>query len=182
VSEFAAWRRLDRPGGDAALLRPYAGGWLLQGAAAFDHEAGPASVAYQVEVDARWETKRGILSGFLGDKTVRQEILRDERGWRLNDVLVEGLEHLVDLDYGFTPATNVLQLSRIRLALAQKADVPVAWFDLDSASLIELPQSYERRGETTYWYEAPTVPYQALLEIAPNGFVRSYPDLWRLVV
>jgi uncharacterized protein len=51
---------------------------------------------------------------------------------------------------------------------------------LDSVSLIELPQRYERRGEASYWYEAPTVPYQALLEIAPNGFVRSYPDLWRL--
>jgi hypothetical protein len=49
LSEFAAWRRLDRPGRDAALLRPHAGGWLLQGAAAFDHELGPATVAYQVQ-------------------------------------------------------------------------------------------------------------------------------------
>ena len=59
--------------------------------------------------------------------------------------------------------------------------VPVASFDVDSATLIELPQSYERRAEASYWYEAPTVPYQALLEIAPNGFVQSYPGLWRLV-
>ena len=43
------------------------------------------------------------------------EIRRDDAGWRLNGVRVEGLEHLVDLDYGFTPATNVLQLSRIAL-------------------------------------------------------------------
>ena len=148
MSEFAAWRRLDRPGSDAALLRPQTGGWLLQGAAAFDNELGPATVAYQVEVDARWETRRGIVSGFLGDKTVRREILRDDRGWRLDGVPVQGLKHLVDLD---------------------------------SDSLIELPQIYERRGDATYWYEAPTVPYQALLEIAPNGFVRSYPGLWRLV-
>ena len=48
-------------------------------------------------------------------------------------------------------------------------------------SLIELPQYYERRGEASYWYEAPTVPYRALLEIAPSGFVESYPGLWRLV-
>ena len=102
-------------------------------------------------------------------------------GWRLNGVAVEGLEHLVDLDYGFTPATNVLQLSRIALAPGQRADVPVVWFDFDSASLIELPQSYERRSEMSYWYEAPTVSYRALLEIAPSGFVRSYPGLWRLV-
>ena len=75
----------------------------------------------------------------------------------------------------------MLQLSRVALKLGQSAEVPVAWFDLDSVSLIELPQSYERRSEAAYWYEAPTVPYQALLEIAPSGFVQSYPGLWRLV-
>jgi uncharacterized protein len=182
VSEpFAAWMRLDRPGRDAALLEPSEGGWFLRGAAAFGHDGGSATAAYQVEVDARWRTKQGLISGFLGDQMVRHEIQRDDAGWRLDGLRVEGLKHLVDLDYGFTPATNVLQLSRIVLEVGQSADVPVVWFDLDSASLIELPQSYERRGETSYWYEAPTVPYRALLEIAPNGFVRSYPGLWRLV-
>jgi uncharacterized protein len=181
LSEFAAWTRLDRPGRDAALLQPSDRGWLLRGAAAFDHDRGSVAVAYQVEVDARWETKRGVISGFFDDQTVQHEIRRDDAGWRLNGVRVEGLEHLVDLDYGFTPATNVLQLSRIALKPSQSAEVPVVWFDLDSASLTELPQRYERRSEASYWYEAPTVPYRALLEIAPNGFVRSYPDLWRLV-
>lgn len=174
--------RLDRPGRDAALLCPSDGGWLLRGAAAFDHDGGPAAVAYQVEVDAGWATKRGMISGFLGDKPIAREIRRDHAGWRLNGHAVEGLGHLVDLDYGFTPATNILQLSRIALKLDQRADVPVVWFDLDSASLIELPQSYERRSEMSYWYEAPTVPYRALLEIAPNGFVERYPGLWRLSV
>jgi uncharacterized protein len=181
LSEFAAWVRLDRPGRDAALLRPNGDGWLLQGAAAFDHDRGPASVAYQVEVDARRVTKRGIISGFLGDRTIAHEIRRDNVGWRLNGVAVKGLGHLADLDFGFTPATNVLQLSRIALKLGQGAEVPVVWFDLDSTSLTELPQRYERRSEASYWYEAPTVPYRALLEIAPNGFVQSYPGLWRLV-
>jgi len=181
VSEFAAWTWLDRPGRDAALLRPIDGGWLLQGAAAFDHDAGSAAVAYRVEADARWRTRRGMISGFLGDETIRHEIQRDDAGWRLNGVRIEGLEHLVDLDYGFTPATNVLQLSRIALKPGERLEVPVVWFDLDSASLIELRQTYERRGEASYWYEAPGVPYRALLEIAPSGFVQSYPGLWRLV-
>jgi len=181
MSTSAAWMRLDRPGCDAALLRPHRDGWQLQGAAAFDHDGGSATVAYQVETDARWETRRGLVCGLLGDRTVRHEILRDKAGWRLNGVLVEGLGRLVDLDYGFTPATNAVQLARIALPAGQSAEVPVAWFDVDSATLIELPQSYERRGETSYWYEASTVPYQALLEIAPNGFVQSYPGLWRLV-
>jgi uncharacterized protein len=180
VSEFAAWERLDRPGCDSALLRLGSDGWLLRGAAVFDHDAGSAAVAYQVEVDARWETKRGRISGLLGDQAFQHEISRDNAGWRLNGVRVDGLGHLVDLDYGFTPATNVLQLSRLALEPGQRAEVPVAWFDLDSASLVELPQTYSRRSQASYWYEAPTVPYRALLEIAPNGFVLSYPGLWRL--
>jgi hypothetical protein len=181
LSEFAAWIRLDRPGRDAALLEATDGGWLLRGAAGFDHGGGSAAVAYQVEVDARWRTRRGLISGLLGDQTIQHEIRRDDQGWTLNGIAVRGLEHLVDLDYGFTPATNVLQLSRLALKPGQRAEVPVAWFDLDSASLFELPQTYERRSEASYWYEAPTVPYRAMLDIAPNGFVQSYPGLWRLV-
>jgi len=154
---------------------------LLRGAAAFDHEAGSAAVAYLVETDSRWRTKRGLMSGFLGYKAIQHEIQRDDTGWRLNGVRIEGVERLVDLDFGFTPATNVLQLSHIALKVGQKAEVPVAWFDLDSASLIELPQLYQRRDDAFYWYEAPTIPYQGLLEIAPNGFVQSYPGLWRLI-
>ncbi len=140
------------------------------------------SVAYQVEVDARWRDQAGThqrLSWRPERSNTRSS--RDDPGWRLDGAAVRGLEHLVDLDFGFTPATNVLQLSRIALKLGQEREVPVAWFDLDSASLVELPQSYERRSEASYWYEAPTVPYRALLEIAPNGFVQSYPGLWRLV-
>jgi uncharacterized protein len=181
VSEFAVWTRLDRPGRDAALLEASAGGWLLRGAAAFEHELGSAVVAYEVQVDARLKTTRGAVSGFLGDAAVRREILRDDRGWRLDGVAARGLEHLVDLDFGFTPATNVLQLMRMALSPGGKAELPVAWLDLGSTALTELPQTYERRSEASYWYEAPTVPYEALLEIAPNGFVRSYPGLWRLV-
>jgi hypothetical protein len=31
-----------------------------------------------------------------------------------------------------------------------------------------------------YWYEAPTVGYADLLEVAPTGFIHSYPGLWEV--
>jgi uncharacterized protein len=43
-----------------------------------------------------------------------------------------------------------------------------------------LPQRYERRTSSTHWYEAPTVGYEALLELTPAGFIRRYPGLWEL--
>ncbi len=88
MSETAIWTRLDRPGCDAALLSPCADGWLLRGAAAFAHQAGPAAVAYQVEVDSSWRTKRGRLEGFFGKQTFVHDICRDDDVWRLNGAVV----------------------------------------------------------------------------------------------
>ena len=34
--------------------------------------------------------------------------------WKLNDVPVPELAHCVDLDLGFTPATNLMQLRRLQ--------------------------------------------------------------------
>ena len=96
----------------------------------------------------------------------------------LNDALVRGVEGLVDLDFSFTPATNLTQLRRVSLPDKQAVEVTVAWFDLDADVLAKLPQVYERRGERLIWYEAPTVGYRGLLELDANGFVSRYPTLW----
>lgn len=90
--------QLDRAGRDAASLRRIDSGWVLEGAAAFDYDARPAAVAYEVETNARWETRRGAVTGFLAGEAIRHEIQRDSAGWRLNGAPIEGLGHLVDLD------------------------------------------------------------------------------------
>jgi len=175
----ALWRRLDRPGHDAACLRPLGDGWKLSGVAVFLHESGPASLEYSVEVDSRWSTKRGRVTGFIGDAAIGHNIRRSRDKWLLDDVEIEGLALLLDLDFSFTPATNLLQLKRAGLQVGQRLAIPAAWFDLDAATLTELPQHYERISDTVFRYAAPSVPYEGLLEISLDGFVESYPDLWR---
>lgn len=88
------------------------------------------------------------------------------------------LGHCLDLDFGFTPATNLLQLRRLALQPGQAADAPAAWLDVATGTLRRLPQRYERRTEYSYWYEAPSVGYAGLLEILPSSFIRRYPGLW----
>ena len=100
--------------------------------------------------------------------------------WTLNGAVVPGLERYVDLDLGFTPATNLPQLRRVALAEGQAADVLVAWLDVSAGTLAVLPQRYERRTEMTYWYEAPSVNYADLLEVTPGGFISRYPGLWEM--
>ena len=176
VSAF--WRRLDAPGHDAALFEPSGSGWRLRGSAAFQDERGPGSAVYEVMLDAAFVTRSGSVNGFVGTEPYDHQIARDEDGWLLDGRRVPGLAHLVDLDFGFTPATNLQQLKRVGLAVGGSAEIPVAWFDLGEDTLVELEQHYERRAANRYWYEAPTTSYEAMLELAETGFIARYPDLW----
>jgi len=173
------WRRLDAPGHDACRLGRSGAGWQLEGTAVFRHEGFPAQLTYRVACDLEWRTQQGHVHGWLGEQSVGLSITRTTGGmWLLNDAAVSDLENCVDLDFGFTPATNLLQLRRLSLALEEAANVPVAWLDVSAGTLEVLHQRYERRSETTYWYEAPRFDYAATLEVTSAGFIKQYPGLW----
>lgn len=174
------WRRLDAPGHDACRLERNASAWQLDGAAVFRLEDGRiAQLHYRVRCDLLWHTQWGTVRGWLGGAAVDLSIARDARGhWKLNDEAVADLSHCVDLDLGFTPATNLLQLRRLNLAPGEAADAPAAWLDLDGGVLSELTQRYERRGAAEYAYEARRFDYAATLGVTDDGFVRDYPRLW----
>jgi hypothetical protein len=172
------WRRVDTPGHDACHLQRTGAGWRLQGAAVFRHADGPANLAYCVQCDEGWRTTSGRVWGALGARLVDYRVARQGDLWTLNDVDMAGLGHLRDLDLSFTPATNLQQLRRVSIGEREIVRLPVAWLDIDAGALSELPQIYTRRTATTFWYQAPSVGYEGLLQLAPNGFVRSYPNLW----
>lgn len=179
ASETILWRRLDKPGHDACRLMQRDDGWLIKGAAAFRHEAGAAALNYEIECDPEWRTRQGVVKGWVGSHRVGLRITRNSTGsWILNGRTVPNLQECVDLDLGFTPATNLPQLRRIELQVGQAAVVPVAWLDPPFGSLELLQQHYERRTDQEYWYEAPRFDYAALLQVSAVGFVQRYPNLW----
>jgi len=173
------WRRLDSPGHDACRLVPHDSGWKLEGTAVFGTGALPACLTYAVVCDGSWRSERGQVSGWIGERSVEFVVERTVgAAWTLNGREVPGLEHCDDLDLGFTPSTNLLQLRRLALAQGQGADAPAAWLDVATSALVLLAQRYERRSETSYWYEAPRFGYAELIEVDAGGFVRRYPRLW----
>lgn len=177
----ALWRRLDTPGHDAAHVWQTRQGWHLEGHAVFRYERGPARLAYRVDCEPNWITRSAVIDGWVGDERIKLTVERSAAGqWWLNDRVYVSLADCLDVDFGFTPATNFLQLRRCNIAVGEKAEFPVAWLDVPDPSLTHLAQRYEKRTEMTYWYESPQGPYDGLLEIAESGFVRSYPGLWAL--
>lgn len=179
-SETILWRRLDNPGHDACRLVDRGVTWRIEGASIFRHETGPAALVYEVECDRDWRTREGAVNGWVGSRQVSIRVTRSSTGlWTLNGEVVPNMQDCVDLDLGFTPATNLSQLRRIALQVGQSADIPVAWLDAPFGSLEILQQRYERRTAETYWYAAPQFGYAALLQVCAMGFVQVYPDLWQ---
>ena len=176
--ESILWRRLDRPGHDICRLVGTENGWRLHGTSVFLHEAGPAQLTYDVRADSRWHTRHAQLDGRVDDQAVRIRVRRLRSSWEVNGDVSDTARQCLDLDLGFTPATNLLQLRRIALEIGEAAEVQAAWLDVPAGSLEVLTQRYERRTATTYWYEAPRFEYAALLEVSTAGFPRRYPGLW----
>jgi hypothetical protein len=175
------WRRVDTPGHDACRLERTEGGWRVTGMAVFRHERGAAQLHYEATCDGAWHSQEGRVHGALDMQPVDFTVSRTAEGlWMLNGKAVPGLSECVDLDFDFTPATNLFQIRRLALTRGQAADAPAAWLDVSSGTLAALPQRYERIADATYRYEAPVLNYEADLQIAETGFVGRYPRLWEL--
>lgn len=173
------WRRLDVPGHDVCRLAEEDGASRLEGVAAFQHEGVPACLAYEVQCDGEWRTREGVVHGWVGVRPLDFRIRRTLDGiWMCNGKTAPHLDGCIDLDLGFTPATNLVQLRRLALQVGQAADVPVAWLDVSVGTVDILHQRYERRTREQYWYEARRFEYSALLQVSAVGFVEKYPNLW----
>jgi uncharacterized protein len=172
------WQRLDIPGHDAAWLRSDDHGAILEGCAVFGQATQATCARYQVLYDAAWCTRAARVEGFTGGRAFSHVIVRETEGWTLDGQTQPKLGTLGDLDFGFTPATNVAQLRRRALPIGNAVSFDVVWFDLGAPrGLLRLPQHYARKDAFSYDYRAPE--YSAVLVMLPSGFVKRYPGLWR---
>ena len=173
------WRRLDVPGHDACRLTRYAHGWRLEGTAIFIHHGKPARLHYFIDANTGFHSLYGDVSGWINDRTLTLNIRRgDDGAWLVNGEVAAETAGCVDLDLGFTPATNLFALRRLALKVGEAADAPAAWLDDETWTLRALPQRYERRTKSSYWYESPTAGYAEMLEVSRVGFVTRYTGLW----
>lgn len=170
------WERLDVPGTDEARIFQTDTGWRLEGHAEFLEAGQDHKIDYSVDCAVNWNTWRAEVKG-----TANHIIQRKSGEWFLDGVYQEVAHGITQVDFGFTPATNYLQLKQMNLAAGQGDDCVVAWFDLGEEELVYLHQIYKRTGEQTYDYDSPSYGYSETLTIAENGFVADYPGLWRAI-
>ena len=178
----ALWQRLDTPGHDACQYVQGGDGWTLRGSAVFVEDARACQLRYEVMADAGFRTRQATVTGWIGATPVDLQVHSDGEGvWTVGGVEQPQLRGRLDLDLGFTPATNFLPVRRLALEVGGQAQAPAAYLALPGIRLEVLGQSYRRVSDTGYEYEAPSAGYSGLLEFTRDGVVADYPGLFVLV-
>jgi hypothetical protein len=181
LEQTILWRRLDAPGHDACGLSSSSEGWRLAGTAVFSCEGQPCRLCYEVDCDASWHTRSAKVAGWVGRTALRLDIEAMRGGrWGFNGTEQAELTGLVDVDLGFTPATNLIQLRRLSLGVGHATDAPTVYLNFPELTLGRLEHRYHRVALDRYDYQAPRFDYTGILRVSAAGFVTHYPGLWEL--
>lgn len=174
------WRRLDLPGHDICRLWKTTAGWQLSGTAIFLFEQMPCLLVYEVSVHDSWQTRFANVSGFIGQSVVALAIAPTPNGhWNVNGIESQAAAGCIDLDLGFTPATNLIAIRRLDLKIKEQSLAPAAWLDFPDLKLKQLEQHYRRISQYKYEYACPDAGYAATLEVDCYGAITHYPNLWQ---
>jgi len=175
------WRRLDVPGREEARIEQTAEGWRLTGELELDEASVRAQLIYVIECERDWRTRRAIVTGAAGGAPIRFEFAADGDGyWTLNGAPLTLVEGALDIDLGFTPATNLLPIRRLDLEVGERADVRTAWVRFPELRVEALEQSYQREAARVFRYEALVdgERFRAQLDTDEFGRVLLYEGLW----
>lgn len=175
-----AWRAIHEHGGvEVASLEEVPGGWRLRGEAATTRDGRPVRIAWTVETDAGWHT-RSAKARVSGAMDRRFEIESDGRGrWTLDGADFPEADGCVDVDLGWTPATNTLPIRRFGLVPGEGGRTRVVWIVYPDLDVVVADQHYECLSESTYRYASGD--FSAVLTVDEAGLVTDYEGIWRAV-
>ena len=178
--ETILWHRLDLPGHEVATIARDADGWRVDGVAVLAESRRPCRLAYDIECDAQWLTRRCTIRGHIGAQRVQLDISRDATGaWSIGGTDMPALTGCDDIDLGFSPATNLLPIRRLALPIGARAVVRAAWIRFPELTAEILDQTYTHLSADRYVYESAGGAFRRELQVDAFGCVLDYPGLWR---
>lgn len=148
----------------------------LAGVAVLDGGGVPGHATYRLEVDATWRTRDAEIE-VVGARDVHLRIEVDDARWTIDGLLRDELEGCLDVDLGWTPATNLLPIRRLGLEIGEIGRLDAAWLRYPELDIVRSTQEYERVDEAAYVYRS--AGFEALLHTTSDGIVTRYgDDLW----
>jgi uncharacterized protein len=178
------WRRLDVRGHEEASIEQTSDGWCLTGQIEAEEMSVRAHLRYVIACEPDWRTRSTVVTGSASGGLMRLELAADGGGhWTLNGAPLPQVEGALDIDLGFTPATNLLPIRRLNLAVGERAEVRTAWVRFPELRVELLEQSYQRKAPRIFLYDALVdgERFQARLDTDEFGRVLLYEGLWEAI-
>lgn len=172
------WRALDRDGEDKCRLARLEHGWMLVGHARFRDATGWAALDYVIRTDADWRTTSADATGDHGGGAVAVKLIRGDDVWTVNGTARPDLAGAEDVDFSFTPASNLMPLNR--LPEVGRLETTAAWLRFPGPQITPLTQTYTRERGGLVRYAAHETGFETHLAVNAYGFVTSYPGLWEV--
>jgi hypothetical protein len=170
-AQAVLWLRLDETGNEACRFAETGPDLLISGSVTAQ---GQPTIRYRVRAVNGGATIRARVH-----TPVPLVVQRTAKaGWSLNDHPVDGLDDALDVDLGFSPATNTLAIRRLALNIGAEKTITAARLDPADWTLKPLRQTYARTGENSYRYTSPDTGFSVDLTTDSYGIVDDYPGFW----
>lgn len=180
----AAWQHQQaRSGFEVVFLRAARDAIYCEGCTTAIEEGEAWFVEYEIELDARWRTRRAYVRGRSRSGAVREvRVTTDGLGrWRIDGQPAPQLEGCLDLDLESSALTNAFPVHRLALAVGDRAEAPAAYVRATSLEVERLEQTYSRASDSgesaCFDYEAPSSNFTARLVYDEFGLVVDYPGI-----
>jgi hypothetical protein len=174
------WQPLDVPGAEWCSVERGPNGSTIAGVALVAQDRAAHRFDYELELDAAAVTRRAQVTAVLTDRTEVFDLANDAQGswWRSGKLVLQDPEAL-DVDLGFSPATNSLPIWRLGLEIGESREISVLWLQYPELQLVGGRQTYERLEELSYRYCSGT--FEAVIRVYPDGLVQEYVGYWEAV-
>ncbi len=175
VVSRALWRDHWHPGTSSAALSELDEGWRLSGHADVRFADGPATFRFRIDCTPQWDVRSAEIT-VKGDRENRRCVLEanDRREWRMDGIRNPDLDGCTDFDIAATPATNLLALRRLALAVGGTCEILTAWLLLPDVEVQAVRQRYTRLSDRHYRFEALNNGFQAEFDVDEALMVTSY--------
>lgn len=184
VRRSVRWSACDGNGMEHCDITISGNGIIIEGIVAGNRKSSYGAW-YRVDTDESFRT-RNVQVRYVGGPSLH--IISDENGiWHdvENNKQLIHLQGCHDVDIGFTPATNMLPLRRLKLAEKESQSIKVAYIPLPE----EISENFEPvaasqrytclEPDRVYRYEGIFRDFTADLSIDDAGIIEDYPDLFR---
>lgn len=157
-------------------------GFRLQGTAVLPRFDLPCHIEYRVVVDRHWCPSESAMTIETSEGARRISLRSDRKGgWVIDGLPAPHLKDCVDIDLGWTPATNTVPMRRLDIGIGRTANVSAAWVRFPELDVVKNEQSYTRLAPDRWRYRSGDYDFELVTDAA-TGLVLSYGDeLWRAV-